>query len=332
MRMSFYNIGLASIAMATAAALANAKAPRAPTARVAATVNGEAIPLADVDAIVKARPSESIKPTEAERLDLQREALDMLIDDALMRQFLRKHAPPVRATEVNKKIGELQASLKTQGQTLEAYYRESGQTEAQLRDTITTLVQRSAFIAEHLPDAAVRKYYDDNREFFDQVTVRVSHILIRPVRGSTPAQVAAERAKLEALRQQIVAGKVDFAEAAKRYSHCSSAPNGGDIGFFPRKGAVEEPFARAAFVLKPNEISEVVQTSYGLHLIRLTERKSGQPSDFKKIAEKVRDLAGEEMLMGILASERQSAQIEIKLDNPETKPQPAAPRPRFSGR
>jgi parvulin-like peptidyl-prolyl isomerase len=285
-----------------------------------------------VDAILKSRPGQYSKPTESERFEIQCQALDMLIDDAIMQQFLRKNATPVRAAEIAKKLGELHASLKTQGQTLEAYCRESGQTEAQLRGAIVTMIQRNDYIAKHLTEDAVKRFYDENREFFDQVTVRVSHILFRLPRGSSPVQIAAARAKLQALREDIVSGKLDFAEAAKRHSQCSSAPSGGDIGYFPRKGAVEESFASTAFALKPNAVSDVVQTSVGLHLIRVTDRKSGPPSNFKKIEEQVRELAGEEMMMGILASERLTAQIEIKLEDPGAKKVPSPRRSLFGNR
>jgi parvulin-like peptidyl-prolyl isomerase len=325
-----YRTVTASLALLLAAAAVTAQTP-AP--RSAAVVNGESIPLDDVEAIVKIRPLAYGKPSETEHAELQREAVDMLIDDALLRQFLRKNAAAVRASEVNRKLGELQAALKKDGQTLEVYCRECGQTETSLRSTIVTMLQHDSYIKEHLTDADIRKYYEDNREFFDQVTVRVSHILIRVPPGSPPTQVAAEKAKLEALRQDILAGKQDFAAAARAHSECISAPSGGDVGYFPRKGAVEEPFARAAFALKQGEVSEVVQTSRGLHLIRVTDRKSGPASDFKKVEAQVRELAGEDMMMGILARERQEARVEITLADPqEAKKPPSGRRSLFGTR
>jgi peptidyl-prolyl cis-trans isomerase C len=296
--------------------------------RPAAIVNGEPIPIQEVDAILKVRPTKVGRPSEAELDDMRRQALDMLVDDVLLKQFLRKHAAPVRPGEVSKKMSELQSSLKAQGQTLEAYCREACQTEAQLKSTIVTMLQRNSFIAQHLTAESVRRYYDENREFFDQVTVRASHILIRTASGTTPTQAAVAKAKLTSIREQIVAGKIDFAAAAKKYSQCPSAPTGGDIGYFPRKGTVEEPFARAAFALKKGEVSDVVQTSYGFHLIQITDRKSGTPSEFAKIESLVRDLAGEEMMMSILMHERDQARIEIKLAEHE-EPAKSAPRRGF---
>ncbi len=287
--------------------------------KVAAVVNGEPLPVAQVDAILHHRPAPAVKESESEYRELQREAVELLIDDLLLQQFLRKNGPPVSAADVNRQLEELRASLRAQGETLEAYCRECGQTEAQLRETARTMLQRNAFIAKHLDGAAVRKYYEDNREFFDQVTVRVSHILLRPAPGDA-ASLAAAREKLRAVRAQVASGRLDFAAAAKTYSECTSAAGGGDIGFFPRKGAVEEGFARAAFALKPGEVSDVVQTSYGLHLIKVTDRRSGPPSDFKQIESTVRAFAGEQMMLEIVARERAAAKIEIKLGEEAAKP------------
>ena len=89
--------------------------------------------------------------------------------------------------------------------------------------------------------------------------------------------------------------------------------DGGDVGSFPRKFVVDENFARAAFALKPGEISGVVQTDFGLHLIKVTERKAGQPSDFSKIKEDVKEIYLDDMRLNILAQLRKEAKIEVHL-------------------
>ena len=93
---------------------------------------------------------------------------------------------------------------------------------------------------------------------------------------------AAERAKarerLQAIRAEIAAGKLDFAAAAKKFSECPTAKDGGDLGYIRRRGTPEdEPLARAAFALKPCELSEVIETDYGFHVVRVTDRKAGTP-------------------------------------------------------
>src|SRR5262249_35178493 len=154
-------------------------------------------------------------------------------------------------------------------------------------------------VKTRVSDADLKRYYDENKDFFDQVTVRASHIVIRVPATGDPAKIAADReaarAKLLALRQEIVAGKLDFAEADKKHSQCSSAPNGGDLGYFRRKWMLEESLAKTAFGLKVGEVSDVVQSDYGMHLIKVTDRKPGQPSEYEKIKDDVREFYVEEM-------------------------------------
>jgi peptidyl-prolyl cis-trans isomerase C len=299
--------------VALGASLAGRALAQAPATKAVAVVNGESITQADLDAILKARPLESLKLTDADYRDMRKEAVNLLIDDLLVHQFLRQHASPVPLAQANKKFRELQDALKAQGQTLDDYYRDSGQTEGQVRHSILATLQWTAYRDSHLNEAALRKYYEDNRDVLEQVTVRVSHILVRLRPDLTAGQRDEVLKWLQGLRQEIVSGKLTFAEAARKYSQDVSAAKGGDLGEIPRKGAVAEAFARAAFALKPKDVSEVVQTESGLHLITVTERKVGSPSTFEALQDRVRELAGEELLGGILAQQRQTAQVKVLL-------------------
>src|SRR5262249_39621660 len=155
-----------------------------------------------------------------------------------------------------------------EGKTLEQFCRETGQTAAEIREEFSTMFRWRDYVKARLSDADVKRYYDENKDFFDGVTVRASHIVLPLAPSAAEAEKQAARDKLLALRQEIVTGKLDFAEAAKKHSQCPTAPNGGDIGFFPRKGLVDEAFARAAFALPAGQVSDVVQTEFGLHLIK----------------------------------------------------------------
>lgn len=281
--------------------------------RPAAVVDGVPISLEEVDAVLKQAPPTPAPLSEVQRRQLRMEAVAMLVDDLLMQQFLNKNGPRITPAEVDKKLAELDDSLKTQKKTRQEFLRESSQTEAQLRANVTTMLQWAGYIKEHLSDAEVEQYYKENKEFFDRVVVRASHIVIRISPTALENDRRIVREKLEALRQEIVAGKIEFAEAAKKNSQCTSAAGGGDIGYFPRKLAVEEAFARAAFGLKVGDVSDVVQTGYGMHLIKVTDRKPGQPSDFKKVKEDVRELCTEEIRQAILAQQRKIVRVDINL-------------------
>jgi peptidyl-prolyl cis-trans isomerase C len=279
-----------------------------------AVVNGTPITRAELDAVLKQAGPTAAPLTEAQKRQMQVEAVGMLIDDLLMQQFLRKNGPRVELAEVEKQLAELDASLKRQGKTLQDFYKDSGQNDAQLRSNIVTKLQWEGYVKQRITDADVKKFYDDCKDFFDRVTVRASHIVIRVSAKATEKERQEARAKLEALRQEIVGGKLDFAEAAKKHSQCQSAPNGGDIGYFPRKMAVEEAFGKAAFALKVGEVSDVVQTDYGVHLIKVTDRKPGQPSEFNKIKDEVREMYVSEMWLNVLGDLRKTAQVDVNLD------------------
>jgi parvulin-like peptidyl-prolyl isomerase len=314
---------LASAAvLAVLAGEALAQAPAAP-GKPAAIVNGQPITYEEVDAVLKLRPPMPTQPTEVQRRQMQMEALEFLIDERVMQQFMRKNGPAVDPKDVVKQLADLESGLKSQAKTMQDFYRETGLSDAQLRTNIGNRLQREGFVKARLTEANVKRYYEENREFFDQVTVQASHIVLRVPPTGTESERQAARAKLQAVRQEIVSGKIDFAEAAKKYSQCPSAPRGGDIGYFPRKWAVDEAFARVAFGLKVGEISDVVQTDYGFHLIKATDRKKEGPgSDFEKIKEEVRETAAQEMLETLLTNERKAAQIEIKMSGEQVQKGP----------
>jgi len=292
-----------------------AAAPPAAAAKPAAIVNGEPIAQAEVATVVDLVLKQRFRtqpPSDAQRREVWMEVLSMLSDDVLLRQFLTRSNIQVNPADVDKQLNELRSSLAASKppRSIEDFYKETNQTEANLRVSILNMLRWGEFVKSRLNDAEIENYYKANKDFFDQVAVRASHILIRVAPTAPETDRQAARQKLAALRADIFASKVDFASAAKAHSQCTSAANGGDIGFFPRKMMVDESFARVAFALKPGDVSDVVQTDAGLHLIKVTDRKPGQPSEFAKIKDDVRDFYVEEMRQNLLAQERKSAKIE----------------------
>src|SRR5262249_41160273 len=248
-----------------------------PGGTVAAVVNGEVISIAEIDAVLKSVPPSPTPATEIQQRQLRADALDLLIDDLLIRQFLSAHAPKASQAEYDKEFAALQTSLKAKNMSLPDFLRETSQTEEHLRMEIIKKIQWERYIQEHVTEAALKKYYEENRDFYDRVTVQASHILFRLSPSAREEDRSQARNRLRELRQKIVGNQIDFAEAARKYSQCQSAAKGGDIGFFPRKWAVDENIAKAAFALPVGQVSDVVQTDYGLHLVKVTARKPGKP-------------------------------------------------------
>jgi peptidyl-prolyl cis-trans isomerase C len=250
---------------------------------------------------------------EAKRREARHGTLAAMIDDMLFQQYIRKNCPPANPQDIAQELAKMQDGLKQSGKTVEEFCKDNGSSIAELRDDIGDIVRWRTLIQSRTTDAELQRYYTENKDFFDQIAVRASHILIRVAATAPDAEKQAAIAKLKALRAEIVAGKLDFAQAAKTHSQCPTAPNGGDLNFFPRKFMVDEAFARTAFAMKVGDVSDVVQTEFGYHLIKVTDRKAGEPSDFAKMKNDVREVYALELRNTIVMQQRKVSKVEVNL-------------------
>ena len=128
----------------------------------------------------------------------------------------------------------------------------------------------------NIADEQVRAYYDQNPTIYSTTQIHASHILLKD--EDTARQVLA----------QVKANPEKFADLAREKSTDTiSAKKGGDLGSFGPGRMVPE-FEKVAFSLKPGEISDVVKTQYGFHIIMVTERKEGEPKPFESVKEQIR--------------------------------------------
>ncbi|MFO0877308.1 MAG: peptidylprolyl isomerase [Gemmataceae bacterium] len=281
--------------------------------KVVALVNGVKIHQTELEAVLKMAGPVPVHLPEAQRRQRQMEALGMMIENILMRQFLEKNTKPVSPEEVERRITEMRGGLKEQGKSLDEFCQETNQTMEQLRTSISEHLRWGTFARANITDQQVEAYYKENKDFFDGVTVRCSHIVMRLPGNATEADRQKARSTLEAIRTRLATDpKSDFAEMAKQYSQDPMASKGGDLGFIPRKW-FDEAFSRAAFALPVGQVSGVVETDFGLHLIKVTDRKPGRPSEFPKIKEAVREFCSEEMRQAIMQKMRQEMVKEGRL-------------------
>jgi parvulin-like peptidyl-prolyl isomerase len=302
-------VRVALLGVVLAAGAATGQPPAA--GPVAATVNGEPIPLDQVDQFIRTRfPGLPLTPTQLKAL--RTEVANDFADDLLVRQFLRKSGPKVDPAEVDRQLAAFADSLKAKGQTLAGYLKDTHQTEAGLRETWADLIALQGYVREHVSDLELQKYFEANRDHFDGVEVKAAHILFRAPATAPAVERAVAREKLAALRAEIAAGKLDFAAAAKTYSHGPSAARGGDLGFICRKGGLQDDaFARAAFAMKVGELSGVVETPSGFHLIRVAARTPGTPAAFEKCVEDVRETYADDLRGDLLPKLRREGQVVV---------------------
>ena len=134
----------------------------------------------------------------------------------------------------------------------------------------------------------MKSYYDSHQEEFKTPEmVRARHILIRVSPSSTDQEKKKAREKAEEILAKIKKGE-DFEKLATQFSEDpGSKQRGGDLGFFPR-GRMVKSFEDAAFSLKPGEVSGIVETQFGFHIIKLEEKKEAGVEPFETAREKIR--------------------------------------------
>ncbi|MXN75558.1 peptidylprolyl isomerase [Burkholderia sp. 4701] len=139
-------------------------------------------------------------------------------------------------------------------------------------------------------DADIKKYYDDNPTHFrTEAQVRVSHIFIAAASDASAADKAAAKAKAEQLLADVKAHPDQFAQIAQKNSQdAPSAAKGGDLGFITRGStAGGKAFDDAAFALKQGDVSGVVQSDLGLHILKATEVKPAAVKPFAEVKDAI---------------------------------------------
>jgi peptidyl-prolyl cis-trans isomerase C len=303
------------------------KATPAP-GKVAATVNGQVIPEAAVLRGLKRIPPDK-------QADVRAEILNFLIENMLLDQYLTQIMIQADEKEVDAKMKQIFAEIQKQGSTLEKMMQELMLSEEGLRNEIRGQLRWEKFASGQATDKALRELFDNNKEMFDGSMVRARHILLMAPADDAAAAAAAKnrllafKKQLEEQTAQAVAKlpaqtdaadrakardkllEENFAKLATKESACPSRTQGGDMGWFPRALSVVEPFAKVAFALKPYEISDVVTTQFGFHLILVTDRKPGKVVKFEEVKDDVREVFNERLREGLCAQLKPKAQIVV---------------------
>ncbi len=174
-------------------------------------------------------------------------------------------------------------------------------------------------IKTQISPAQVEQYYQEHADQFDRPPmVRASHILIRVQGGDREAA----RRRAEELLERVRKGE-DFAQLAKQYSQDSyTAPKGGDLDFFPERPT---PVAQAAFRLEVGQVSEPVESPYGFHIIKVTDRRPAGRAPLHEVAEEIRsileDEQREEAEESLIEELRAKAKVEIFMPRLGNTPQ-----------
>jgi parvulin-like peptidyl-prolyl isomerase len=137
----------------------------------------------------------------------------------------------------------------------------------------------------------------------------VAQVLFKLARDADDAAVTAAKDRAANLRAEITSGKSSFADAAKRHSDAPSRDAGGDIGWIERRRPMPEDFSRAAFQLKKGEVSEPLVSTFGVHLIAVTDEKAGAKT-WKEVEGDLRPAVTVYLFRWIADKERTTAKVE----------------------
>ncbi len=219
---------------------------------------------------------------------LKQEVLESLINLILMDDYSKELSLVVEDGTVEKHYQKAVSNYASKSAYRDAL-KEAGITESDLRTRIKRTLAAQMVVKEHVypkiivTDDEVKTYYEENSfEFEHGVQVHAAHILIKvPPFADKDFRQKAKQRILE-IKDKIASGE-DFAQLAKTHSEGPSKVNGGDLGYF---GAAQmaPAFETAAFSLKPGEVSDVVTTQFGFHLIKVYDRKPAGKVPFSEAA------------------------------------------------
>jgi peptidyl-prolyl cis-trans isomerase C len=296
-----------------------ADAPKDPK-KVIANVNGEPVTQGDVDqelaALMNRMGGGRVPPEmlEQSRAQFEPKAFNQIVLKSQLRDYAKKNNVTVSDADLDAEIKRISSQFPSE-EEFKKKLAEQQMTLESLKDEMKKdflLANAVKFYKASLPSPAsaeVEAYYKDHqKEFSHEEQVAASHILFGTDKAADQAAKDAQKAKAEDVRKQILGG-ADFAQMASQYSSCPSKAQGGDLGSF-EKGQMVAPFEEAAFALKPGEISNVVETQFGYHIIKVSEHQVAGTDPIEKVSGRIKESIQDQALGAWFKSLIDSAKIE----------------------
>jgi peptidyl-prolyl cis-trans isomerase C len=258
------------------------------------TVNGEAVTAAEVRVMMQNLASQLGQgQQQIDQQQLFQAATQQAVDTKLLAQEARRREISLDTATVDGVMAQLEQQSGGR-EALDAFLGNMGLTYEDFKGTVgesvlvQSLVEQEIRPGVEVSDQEVEEFYQGNPQMFQQPEqVRARHILITVEQGADEATKADAKARAEAARKRAVSGE-DFAALATELSEGPSAPNGGDLGFFSADRMVPA-FAEAAFALEPGAISQVVETQFGYHVIKVEERRPAATQSLDEVKEPLRN-------------------------------------------
>lgn len=303
-------------------ATAGADADKKKTIEKAASVNGTVISIKDFDrefGIYQKHfrsQSPNLPPDFLKRLRVQ--VVNEMINQELLYQDSQKQKVSLAKEAVDKEVGAFQKQFPNEDQYREwltkmQFTEESFKSQFKKRMMVRALVDKNIISKVNIKDDEAKAYFEKNPDKFRvEESVRARHILIKLDKAADEKTKADARKTLTEIKKKILSGD-DFDELAKAHSQGPSGSRGGDLGYF-KKGQMVKPFEEAAFKLAVNEVSDIVETRFGYHLIKVLDHKSPANPKYEEVKDKaikmVRDERIRSQVSDYIGKLRAQAEIE----------------------
>jgi peptidyl-prolyl cis-trans isomerase C len=261
---------------------------------VIATVNGEKIGREEFQLAVRNLEAQAGGAVPPEQRDMvYRQVLDRIVGYKLLVQESRARKIAAPPWDVDKRLAEIKGQFPSE-QAFAQVMQQRGMSADRLRQETAEAIAVNSMLEKEIestlavPDADAKKFYDENKARFRQSEgVRTSHILLRVPPNADAAAKQKVRAEIEGLLAQVKKG-ADFAALAKQHSQDGSAQNGGDLGFVTR-GQTVPPFDQAVFSMKAGQVSGVVETQFGFHILKVGEARPARDVTFDEAKAQITD-------------------------------------------
>lgn len=325
---------LAALALAVPALAAEPAASKKPAAApvdtknlpdVVAKVNGVNIRKVDLQNAIETMSMELQmigQQMPADRKDeIWRDVLDKIIGSELLAQEAKNKKVSVTEGEIDGELTKFREKFPSEA-VFQSFLKEQGFTEQAIRDEIrksygvSKMIKQDIYAKISVDEKAAKDFYTKNPDQFEEPEqIRASHVLVKVEKNADEKTKAAAKKEAEQVLADAKAGK-DFGTLAKEHSDDpGSKNNGGDLDFFV-KGQMVPPFEEAVVKLqKPGELSGVVETVYGYHVIKLTEKKPSRVIPFADVKDDLVDFLEmkkkDETLRSYVENLRKKAKVQI---------------------
>lgn len=202
--------------------------------------------------------------------------------------------------------------LSQQGYTIESF-----QAEMEEFLLIQQFLEEEVISKINIKENEMETFYEENPQFFESPeSITASHILVQLSEDAGEEEGREALEKIEEVAAKIEAGE-DFAALAEEYSEGPSAAQGGSLGSFSR-GDMVPPFEEAAFALEEGEVSEIVQTQFGYHIIKVSEKNEAGTAPYEEVKESISNYLAQEQEQEAITSYIETLKEEYTVNGPET--------------